>query len=49
MTSQRSQDEKIKHATSVIDNRASLGELERAVEQAWLKDVQPYLVQSRLP
>jgi dephospho-CoA kinase len=49
ITSQRSQDEKIKHATSVIDNRASLAELERAVEQAWLKDVQPYLVQSRLP
>jgi dephospho-CoA kinase len=49
ITSQRSQEEKAKHATSVIDNRGGLLELEEATTQAWLKDVQPYLVQSSPP
>jgi len=49
ITSQRSQEDKVKHATSVIDNRGGLPELEEATRQAWLKDVQPYLVQSSPP
>ena len=49
IANQHPQSEKVKHATSVIDNRDSLDRLREAVKEAWQRDVEPYLVQSSPP
>lgn len=49
IASQRPQEEKTRHATTVIDNRGSLDDLSRQVDSAWQSDVAPHLVQSSPP
>jgi dephospho-CoA kinase len=42
-------EEKLRHATAIITNNASLDELQGQVEQAWAATVAPYLVQDSPP
>jgi dephospho-CoA kinase len=49
IAAQRPQEEKVRHATAVIENNHDMAELEAQVEAAWAKTVAPYLVQSSEP
>jgi len=49
ISAQRPQAEKVARATSVLENRGSLAELEASVEQAWQSSVAPHLAQSSPP
>jgi dephospho-CoA kinase len=49
VTSQPSIEEKLRHATAVIENNGSVADLSAQVEAAWDRTVAPYLVQSSPP
>ncbi len=49
ISAQRPQEEKTRHATSVIDNTGDVDALARAIDAAWQRDVASHLVQSSPP
>lgn len=49
VNAQPSIEEKLRHATAVIHNSGSLSDLAQQVNAAWVRTVQPYLVQSSPP